>query len=41
MTIDLGIGIPTLIYAYLPKDIEIDLHIENRLVGVGDDPESR
>lgn len=26
MTINLGIGIPTLLPAYIPKDMNIDLH---------------
>jgi acyl CoA:acetate/3-ketoacid CoA transferase beta subunit len=35
MTINLGIGIPTLLPSFLSKDIKIDLHSENGLLGVG------
>lgn len=38
MTINLGIGIPTLLPSFLSKDIKIDLHSENGLLGVGQYP---
>lgn len=38
MTINLGIGIPTLLPGYLPKDMEIDLHSENGVLGYGEYP---
>lgn len=31
----LGIGIPTLIPAYLPEDVHLTLHIDNGVVDVG------
>lgn len=38
MHINLGIGIPTRILAVLPKDVEINLHSENGIMGIGPFP---
>lgn len=37
--VNLGIGAPTLVANYLPKDLEIILHTENGMLGMG--PEAR
>lgn len=37
--VNLGIGAPTLVANYLPKDLEIILHTENGLLGMGPSPE--
>ena len=36
--VNLGIGLPTLVADYLPKDREIILHTENGLLGMGPSP---
>lgn len=38
MYVNLGIGIPTLLPAFLPKDITITLQSENGVIGVGNYP---
>ncbi len=37
--VNLGIGAPTLVANYLPDDLEIILHTENGLLGMGEAPE--
>jgi 3-oxoadipate CoA-transferase, beta subunit len=37
--VNLGIGAPTLVANYLPDDLEIILHTENGLLGMGSEPE--
>lgn len=36
--VNLGIGAPTLVANYLPEDLEIILHTENGLLGMGPEP---
>jgi 3-oxoacid CoA-transferase subunit B len=38
MYVNLGIGIPTLVANYVPKDIEIELQSENGMLGIGPFP---
>lgn len=35
MTVNLGIGLPTQLLAYLPPDLEVCMHSENGIAGVG------
>lgn len=36
--VNLGIGVPTLVVDYLPKDLEIFIHSENGILGLGPTP---
>ncbi|HRP89432.1 MAG TPA: CoA transferase subunit B [Edaphocola sp.] len=38
MYVNLGIGVPTLVANYVPKDIEIELQSENGMLGIGPFP---
>ena len=39
MLVNLGIGIPTLVAHYLPKDMHVFFQSENGLIGTGVPPE--
>jgi acetate CoA/acetoacetate CoA-transferase beta subunit len=39
MTVNLGIGIPTLVADYISKDLHIMLHTENGILGMGGSPQ--
>ena len=39
MLVNLGIGIPTLVANYVPKDMRVFFHSENGLIGTGAPPE--
>ena len=38
MTLNLGIGVPTMVASYIPKDMDIVLQAENGLLGIGPYP---
>ena len=39
MLVNLGIGIPTLVANYVPKDVHVFFQSENGLIGTGSPPE--